>query len=98
MKRCRAHASHRAKLSFEWTHPAVGRMIRPARARIGASALQHEPFHEAMKYRVVVPTCDAEHQETLDGIKKRIVASQWFRSVHGTLNTIPGYEAMHMLR
>jgi transposase, IS6 family len=31
-------------------------------------------------------------------IKKRIVASQWFRSVYGALNTIPGYEAMHMLR
>ena len=73
-------------------------MIRPARARRGASALQHEPFHEAMKCRMVVPTGDAEHQETLDGIKKRIVASQWSRSVHGALNTIPGYEAMYMRR
>jgi transposase-like protein len=26
-------------------------------------------------------------------IKKRIVASQWFRSVEGALNTIQGYEA-----
>ena len=57
-------------------------MIPPARARIGASVLQHEPFHEAMKCRVVVSTRDAEHQETLDGIKKRIVASQWIRSVY----------------
>jgi transposase, IS6 family len=31
-------------------------------------------------------------------IKKRIVASQWFRSVEGALNTIQGYEAMHMIR
>ena len=31
-------------------------------------------------------------------IKKRIVASQWFRSVDGALYTIQGYEAMHMLR
>ena len=31
-------------------------------------------------------------------IKKRIVASQWFRSVEGALHTIQGYEAMHMLR
>ena len=30
-------------------------------------------------------------------IKKRIVASQWFRSVHGKANTIQGYEAMHMI-
>ena len=31
-------------------------------------------------------------------VKKRIVASQWFRSVEGALNTIQGYEAMHMIR
>jgi transposase-like protein len=31
-------------------------------------------------------------------IKKRIVASQWFRSAHGALYTIQGYEAMHMIR
>jgi transposase, IS6 family len=30
-------------------------------------------------------------------IKKRIVASQWFRSIEGALHTIQGYEAMHML-
>jgi transposase, IS6 family len=30
--------------------------------------------------------------------KKRIVASQWFRSVQGAVNTIQGYEAMHMIR
>jgi len=26
------------------------------------------------------------------------MASQWFRSVNGALNTIAGYEAMHILR
>ena len=31
-------------------------------------------------------------------IKKRIAASLWFRSVSGALNTISGYEAMHMIR
>jgi IS6 family transposase len=31
-------------------------------------------------------------------IKKRIVASQWFRSVQGAVNTIQGYEAMHIIR
>jgi transposase-like protein len=31
-------------------------------------------------------------------IKKRIAASLWFRSVEGALNTIEGYEAMHMIR
>ena len=31
-------------------------------------------------------------------IKKRVVASQWFRSVDGALNTIAGYEAMNMVR
>jgi len=31
-------------------------------------------------------------------IKKRIHASQGFRSVQGALNTIRGYEAMHMIR
>lgn len=31
-------------------------------------------------------------------VKKRIVASQWFRSVEGALNTIQGYEAMHVIR
>jgi transposase, IS6 family len=31
-------------------------------------------------------------------IKKRIVASQWFRSVKSAVNTIQGYEAMHMIR
>ena len=30
--------------------------------------------------------------------QKRIVASQWFRSVQGAVNTIQGYEAMHMIR
>src|SRR3954454_10938864 len=68
-----AHMLHiGAKLTFEWTHPAVGRMIRPARARIGASALQHEPFHEAMKCGVVVPTRATEHQETLNGMRRPI--------------------------
>ena len=31
-------------------------------------------------------------------VKKRVVASQWFRSVDGALNTIAGYEAMNMIR
>jgi transposase, IS6 family len=31
-------------------------------------------------------------------IKKRIVASQWFRSVQGAVNTVKGYEAMHIIR
>jgi len=31
-------------------------------------------------------------------IKQRIMASQWFRSVNGALNTIAGYEAMPILR
>jgi transposase-like protein len=31
-------------------------------------------------------------------IKKRFVASLWFRSVEGALNTIDGYEAMNMVR
>ena len=31
-------------------------------------------------------------------IKKRIAASLWFRSVEGALNTIDGYEAMHLIR
>jgi transposase-like protein len=31
-------------------------------------------------------------------IKKRIAASLWFRSVKGALNTIAGYESMHMIR
>jgi IS6 family transposase len=30
-------------------------------------------------------------------IKKRIAASLWFRSVEGALNTIDGYEAMHLI-
>ena len=30
-------------------------------------------------------------------IKKRMVASQWFRSVQGAVNTIQGYEAMHVM-
>ena len=31
-------------------------------------------------------------------VKKRIVASQWFRSVDGALNTIAEYEAMNTIR
>ena len=31
-------------------------------------------------------------------MKKRIVASQGFRSVDGALNTIAGYEAMNIIR
>lgn len=31
-------------------------------------------------------------------IKKRIAASLWFRSVGSALNTIAGYESMHMIR
>ena len=31
-------------------------------------------------------------------IKKRIAASLGFRSVSGAVNTIGGYEAMHMIR
>jgi IS6 family transposase len=31
-------------------------------------------------------------------VKKRVVASQWFRSVTGALNTIAGYEAMNIIR
>lgn len=31
-------------------------------------------------------------------VKKRVVASQWFRSVYGALNTIAGYEAMNIIR
>ena len=31
-------------------------------------------------------------------VKKRITASQWFRSVDGALNTIAGYEAMNIIR
>jgi transposase, IS6 family len=31
-------------------------------------------------------------------VKKRVFASQWFRSVDGALNTIAGYEAMNIIR
>jgi hypothetical protein len=31
-------------------------------------------------------------------VKKRVLASQWFRSVNGALNTIAGYEAMNIIR
>jgi IS6 family transposase len=31
-------------------------------------------------------------------VKKRVVASQWFRSVEGALKTIAGYEAMNIIR
>jgi IS6 family transposase len=31
-------------------------------------------------------------------VKKRVVASQWFRSVDVALNTIAGYEAMNIIR
>lgn len=31
-------------------------------------------------------------------VKKRVVASQWFRSVEGALNTIAEYEAMNIIR
>ena len=31
-------------------------------------------------------------------IKKRMVASLWFRSAEGALRTIDGYEAMHLIR
>ena len=31
-------------------------------------------------------------------MKKRVVASQWFRSVDGAVNTIAGYEAMNIIR
>lgn len=31
-------------------------------------------------------------------VKKRVVTSQWFRSVDGALNTIAGYEAMNIIR
>ena len=31
-------------------------------------------------------------------VKKRVIASQWFRSVEGALNTIAGYEAMNIIR
>jgi len=31
-------------------------------------------------------------------LKRRMVASQWFRSVEGALRTIAGYEAMNMIR
>jgi transposase-like protein len=31
-------------------------------------------------------------------VKKRVVASQGFRSVDGALNTIAGYEAMNVIR
>ena len=31
-------------------------------------------------------------------MKKQIMASQWFRSVDGALNTIAGYEAMNIIR
>ena len=31
-------------------------------------------------------------------MKKRVVASQWFRSAEGALNTIAGYEAMNIIR
>ena len=31
-------------------------------------------------------------------VKKRVVASQWFRSVDGALSTIAGYEAMNIVR
>jgi len=31
-------------------------------------------------------------------VKKRVVASQWFRSVDGALKTIAEYEAMNIIR
>src|ERR1700745_4148066 len=50
---------------------------------------------------VPMPTITLYEQHHRAGspfIKKRIVTSQWFRSVQGAVNTIQGYEAMHMIR
>ena len=31
-------------------------------------------------------------------MKKLVLSSQWFRSVHGAMSTIAGYEAMNIIR
>jgi transposase-like protein len=41
--------------------------------------------------------CDQSIEQDHRFIKKRIVASLWFRSVEGAINTIDGYEAMNMV-
>lgn len=30
-------------------------------------------------------------------MKKRVLSSQWFRSVHGAMSTISGYETMNII-
>src|SRR5215469_16606292 len=44
------------------------------------------------------PTSTTSLRRIIVSINQRIMASQWFRSVNGALNTIAGYEAMHILR
>jgi transposase, IS6 family len=44
------------------------------------------------------PYLNNVHEQDHRFIKKRILASLWFRSVDGALRTIKGYEAMNMIR
>jgi len=61
-----------------------------------AASRSAEPDSDSSSLRNSTARRNAEQDHRF--IKKRIAASLWFRSVDGALNTMAGYEAMHMIR
>jgi transposase-like protein len=100
-KRDLVAAKHFLQLALGRTHDAPPRVINvdghPAYATAIAELKQSGELAKRCRCRPS-PYLNNIVEQDHRFIKKRIAAGLWFRSVSGALNTIAGYEAMHMIR
>ena len=83
-----------------------GAQIRPRVINVGGHQAYAQAITELKRNGELGPRCRYRRCPYLNNvveqdhrfIKKRIAASLGFRSIQGALNTIDGYEAMHMIR
>src|SRR5207244_9657642 len=80
-------------------HPTAGDQCgwTPAYARAIAELKRSDDLSQRCRCRPS-PYLNNVIEQDHRFIKKRIVASLWFRSAEGALRTIDGYEAMHLIR
>lgn len=80
--------------------------IQPRVINVGGHPAYPAAVAELKRSRVLDHACQCRRSTYMNNIveqdhryvKKRVVASQWFRSVDGALNTIAGYQAMNIIR
>jgi Beta-lactamase/DDE domain len=94
-----SHRFRTGTASIVLTSAAIGLLLDEGRLNLDDEIQKYVPGELRQRCRCRrAPYLNNILEQDHGFVKKRILASQWFRSVDGALNTIAGYEAMNIMR